>query len=86
MGGFILEEEGNATSFPVNAEQLYFLIANNYIKHPPLTEDEINDRNKSDSFSRCGQPVLGGSDPNDPWTNNRDLQCTRRLSGVVVSR
>ncbi|RAK82213.1 uncharacterized protein BO72DRAFT_444140 [Aspergillus fijiensis CBS 313.89] len=52
MGGFILEEEGNATSFPVNAEQLYFLIANNYIKHPPLTEDEINDRNKSDSFSR----------------------------------
>ncbi|PYI16574.1 hypothetical protein BO86DRAFT_435685 [Aspergillus japonicus CBS 114.51] len=52
MGGFILEEEGNATFFPVNAEQLYFLIANNYIKHPPLTEEEINDRNKSDSFSR----------------------------------
>ncbi|PYH47127.1 uncharacterized protein BP01DRAFT_315212 [Aspergillus saccharolyticus JOP 1030-1] len=52
MGGFVLNGEGIDSPFPVNAEQLFFLVKEKYIDYPEVTEDDIKDRNKSDGFSR----------------------------------
>ncbi|PYI01415.1 hypothetical protein BO78DRAFT_401318 [Aspergillus sclerotiicarbonarius CBS 121057] len=52
MGGFLLDGPGVDRPFPVNAKQLFFLTDKGYIDPPRITEDDINDRNKSDAVSR----------------------------------
>lgn len=52
MGGFLVDGPGTERPFPVNAKQLRFLIEKGYVKYPMIDEDDINDRNKSDAFSR----------------------------------
>ena len=65
MGGFVLQPRisklGTATEdwtpFPLDAEQLHYLVANNYIPYstigpPGLKVEDIKDRNKSDGLAR----------------------------------
>ncbi|KAI0104266.1 hypothetical protein GGR51DRAFT_229503 [Nemania sp. FL0031] len=50
-GGFILQPK-NEIAFPVNAEQIYFLVSHSYIPFPKITEDEIWDKSKADWFAK----------------------------------
>lgn len=59
MGGFVLDGPGVDRPFPVNAKQLFFLIDKGYIDPPRITDDDINDRNKSDAVSRCVSNLHG---------------------------
>lgn len=53
MGGFILEGPGINTAFPVDGQQLLFLVRSGYVQFPTLTRENISDRNKSDGLARC---------------------------------
>lgn len=53
MGGFVLHGPGIRTPFPIDAEQLRFLLEHEYIEYPRIAKEDINDRNKSDGFARC---------------------------------
>jgi hypothetical protein len=52
MGGFVLQAEDLERPVPLNAEQLFYLVKNSYVKCPEITERELRDRNKSDGFAR----------------------------------
>jgi len=56
MGGIHLELPNHypeLKSFPINAKQLHFMVANEYIPFPSqITEAVIDDKNKYDGLSR----------------------------------
>lgn len=52
MGGFVLEGPGIKIAFPVDSQQLLFLVQNDYVEYPSLTREDISDRNKSDGVAR----------------------------------
>lgn len=56
MGGFHVRSSDWSTSgkpsFPVNADQVIFLVEHGFLDLPSITNDEINDRNKADGFAR----------------------------------
>ena len=57
MGGVWIQPR-DSQSFPINAAQLSYLLAEGYISVPSLTKDEIWDKSKADSFAKimaCGQ-------------------------------
>ena len=47
-----MEGPGIGSPFPVDGQQLLFLVHHNYVRYPDLTKDNISDLNKSDGFSR----------------------------------
>ena len=51
MGGFILKPR-ESPSFPVNSKQLLFLVRNEYIPCPQITEKELWDKSKQDGFQK----------------------------------
>jgi hypothetical protein len=51
MGGFVLQSP-DVPSFPVDSEQLAYLVEKNYLKYPDIDEETIGDRNKADGFAR----------------------------------
>ena len=51
MGGFMLQSP-DVPSFPVDSEQLAYLVEKNYLQHPAIDEETIGDRNKADGFAR----------------------------------
>lgn len=51
MGGFMLQSP-DVPSFPVDSEQLAYLIEKNYLLYPAVDEKTIGDRNKADGFAR----------------------------------
>jgi hypothetical protein len=54
MGGFLLEaKQGDtAMTFPIDAEQLYYLVDKGHLDYPTITKEEINDKNKADGLAR----------------------------------
>ena len=52
MGGFLLEAP-DFPAFPVDGQQLLYLIENNYIPYPNVDTATIWDRNKADGFARA---------------------------------
>lgn len=54
----MVDGPGTDRPFPVNAKQLQFLIEKGYVDYPMIGEDDINDRNKSDAFSRYVSSLL----------------------------
>ncbi|KAJ5219726.1 hypothetical protein N7468_008930 [Penicillium chermesinum] len=54
MGGFLVEppDVDEYPSFPIDAEQLFHLIKEDIVEYPAITEDEIEDKSKSDGLSR----------------------------------
>lgn len=53
MGGFVLNGLGIKAPFPVDAQQLLFLVRKGYVQYPALPKEDIADRNKSDGVARC---------------------------------
>lgn len=51
MGGFLINAP-DFGEFPINAEQLHFLVRKKFIMMPNLTEQEIDGKNKQDRLSR----------------------------------
>ncbi|KAI9777216.1 MAG: hypothetical protein M1835_005303 [Candelina submexicana] len=52
MGGFILRSP-DFPPFPVDAQQILYLVVNKYIPYPNVDEKEIWDKNKADGFVRA---------------------------------
>jgi hypothetical protein len=51
MGGFMLECP-DYTPFPVDAHQIYYLVANDFMVFPEIEKKAIWDKNKADGFAR----------------------------------
>ncbi|MCJ1390080.1 hypothetical protein MMC18_002938 [Xylographa bjoerkii] len=51
MGGFVLECP-DFPSFPVNSEQLAYLVERKLLQYPDIDQETIWDRNKADGFAR----------------------------------
>jgi len=51
MGGFILRSPDQC-DFPLDAEQLFFLVSKGYVLYPDISREEIEDRNKYDGLAR----------------------------------
>jgi hypothetical protein len=57
MGGVHLEfrdrKIAGLSSFPMDCEQLLYLVQHKYMALPEISEDDINDRNKTDGLARA---------------------------------
>jgi hypothetical protein len=51
MGGILLQTPGYP-EFPIDAEQLFYLIEKGYIDYPDIHKADIDDKNKSDGLAR----------------------------------
>lgn len=51
MGGFVLHSPGFPL-FPVDSEQLAYLVKKKYLQYPAIDKETIGDRNKADGFAR----------------------------------
>ncbi|CAG8014474.1 unnamed protein product [Penicillium salamii] len=51
MGGFLLESPGSEM-FPIDAEQLFWLIKDGFIVYPELDIEDIQDKSKSEGMAR----------------------------------
>jgi len=51
MGGFVLASP-DFPDFPLDAEQLHYLISKGYLEHPNTDKELINDKNKADGLAR----------------------------------
>jgi hypothetical protein len=51
MGGFALKSP-NFPTFPLDAEQLYFLVSKGYLEYPNIEREDIDEKNKADGLSR----------------------------------
>ena len=51
MGGFMLQSP-DYKRFPVDSEQLAYLVEKKYLRYPAIDEETIGDRNKADGFAR----------------------------------
>jgi len=51
MGGFLLQTPG-WPAFPLDAQQLHYLVKKDYIKCPKLEKRIIDDVNKADGLAR----------------------------------
>ena len=51
MGGYLLSAP-DLRPFPIDGQQLFYLVQNHYIDYPDVTESTIWDKNKADGFAR----------------------------------
>ena len=51
MGGFVLKAP-DSPLFPVDAQQMHYLVAKNHVPFPAVDEKDIRDKNKADGFAR----------------------------------
>ena len=52
MGGIFLISPDFPKGFPINAEQLYYLVKHNIVDFPDMEKMEIEERNGMDTLSR----------------------------------
>lgn len=52
MGGFILTSPDYEQGFPINAEQLFYLVKHGHIDLPDLSEKEIKEKSHADTLSK----------------------------------
>ena len=52
MGGFVLRSPDYQCPFPIDAEQLLWLIKHGYLPYPQIEKRAIDDKNKADSLTR----------------------------------
>lgn len=52
MGGFLLETPDYKDGFPINGEQLYYLIKHKFVEFPVIEKSEIDDRSRVDGLSK----------------------------------
>lgn len=51
MGGFALEAP-DCVAFPLDAQQLFYLVSKGYLAYPKLDKAVIDDKNKASGLSR----------------------------------
>ena len=51
MGGYLLKAR-DFDAFPIQSNQLLYLIEERFLTYPEETEEDINDKNKRDSLAR----------------------------------
>jgi hypothetical protein len=51
MGGFLLDSP-DFRPFPIDAQQLFYMVENHYLDYPDVKESTIWDKNKADGFAR----------------------------------
>ncbi|KAK0622066.1 hypothetical protein B0T17DRAFT_642558 [Bombardia bombarda] len=51
MGGFMLTSP-DQPAFPINAQQLHYLIAHGHVEYPEITKEDIDQRNKTDGLAK----------------------------------
>jgi hypothetical protein len=66
MGGFLVQAP-ESTEFPLDAEQLYYLVIKKFIEYPEIDKEEIEDKNKADGLARYALNFL-------PKGGNTDLE------------
>ncbi|KAH7364748.1 hypothetical protein BKA65DRAFT_144057 [Rhexocercosporidium sp. MPI-PUGE-AT-0058] len=52
MGGFFLEAPDLSRPIPLDTEQIFYLVKNDYIDYPILSKEDIADKNKADGLAR----------------------------------
>lgn len=52
MGGFLLTSPDYPQGFPINAEQLFYLIKHEHIGFPELSEADIKEKSNMDTLSK----------------------------------
>lgn len=52
MGGFHLKTLGSTRSFPINSNQLLYLVQKDYIKYPNFSAKDVWDKSKADGFQK----------------------------------
>lgn len=52
MGGFILTSPDYPEGFPINAEQLFYLVNNGHVSFPELSEEDIKEKSQVDTLSK----------------------------------
>jgi len=57
MGGFLLCSPDYLDGFPINAEQLLYLVDHGHLDFPGLTRHDIRDKNMADRLSKLVPPV-----------------------------
>ena len=58
MGGYLLTSEDYETPFPINGDQLFFLVEKGYIELPDIDDAYIDDKNKRDGLARYVRILL----------------------------
>ncbi|KAK2754576.1 hypothetical protein FQN54_006977 [Arachnomyces sp. PD_36] len=58
MGGFFLKAP-NFPAFPIDADQLYYLISKGYVEYPEIAKDVLSEKNKVDGLSRAITLIQG---------------------------
>jgi hypothetical protein len=51
MGGYVLETPGYPR-FPIDSDQLLYLISRSYLEYPNIEEEDIKDKSKADGLAR----------------------------------
>ena len=51
MGGYILETP-DFPAFPIRADQMFYLISNNFLEYPKENKADLDDKNKRDNLAR----------------------------------
>ena len=51
MGGFVLKTPG-WKPFPLDSEQLYYMISQGYLEYPEIDKEAIDDKDKADGVAR----------------------------------
>jgi hypothetical protein len=57
MGGFILQTP-DWKPFPLDAEQLYYMVSQGYLKYPEVDKEAIDDKDKADGVARYATEIL----------------------------
>lgn len=52
MGGIFLKTPDFPGGFPIDAEQLHYLVKNNFVEFPDMESMDIAERNSVDTLSR----------------------------------
>jgi hypothetical protein len=52
MGGFLLKADDYDSPFPIDAEQLHYLVVKGFVDYPEISKEDIDDKNKSDGLAR----------------------------------
>jgi hypothetical protein len=57
MGGFVLKTP-DWKPFPLDSEQLYYMVSQGYLKYPEIDKEAIDDKDKADGVARYATNTL----------------------------
>ncbi|KAI9727650.1 MAG: hypothetical protein M1828_005878 [Chrysothrix sp. TS-e1954] len=57
MGGFLVQPADGSRAFPVDGQQLHYLVSKGYVEYPQVNQNDIKDKNKSDGLLGMSQSL-----------------------------